>query len=278
MVSFLTSLNEEVIYPQYNPLLVTGRTSCSGQRTNCINIQQLPREGNIRDLFIPRAGKIFVDIDYDAIELSTFSYTQEKLLGSSKMGDIINSGKDIHTATAAIMYNKNAGKCTKKDMGEVTKLDRQTAKLANFGLLANMHEDTFKNNAKAQGVDLSIEEARSIKDKWLAAYPDIEEFFRLPFDHKDGGRFWSEEDKKWEDTYEHYTLTGRKRGGVRYTEWLNHHFQGLASDGLKLALFNLVRAGYVVVAEVHDSISLEVNIRDAEKELYNIAKVMVPVS
>lgn len=275
IASFLVNLDEETIYPQYNPLLVTGRTSCSGKKTNCINIQQLPREGSVRELFIPREGKIFVDVDYDAIELSTFAYTQYKLLGTSKMGDIINSGKDIHTATAASMYNKDAGKCTKKDMGQVSKAERQSAKLANFGLLANMHEETFKNNAKAQGTELSLKEARDTKNKWLGVYPDIEDFFRLPFDNKDGGEYWCARDKKYKSTYSHYTLTGRKRGGVKYTEWLNHHFQGLASDGLKLALFNLVKGGYSVVAEVHDNITVEVDIKDAEKELYNICKIMV---
>ena len=48
------------------------------------------------------------------------------------------------------------------------------------------------------------------------------------------------------------TLTGRIRGHVSYTRQKNSPFQGLAADGNKLALFNLVHAGYAVCGFVHD--------------------------
>ena len=48
------------------------------------------------------------------------------------------------------------------------------------------------------------------------------------------------------------TLTGRIRGHVSYTRQKNSPFQGLAADGNKLALFNLVHAGYDVCGFVHD--------------------------
>lgn len=56
------------------------------------------------------------------------------------------------------------------------------------------------------------------------------------------------------------TPTGRIRSGVGYTEAHNTPFQGLASDGAKLACFELVRAGYRLVGFVHDEFIIEVPI------------------
>ena len=53
------------------------------------------------------------------------------------------------------------------------------------------------------------------------------------------------------------TLTGRLRGGVRYTEERNTQFQGLAADGAKIALTGLVTAGFRVVGFVHDEALIE---------------------
>jgi DNA polymerase I-like protein with 3'-5' exonuclease and polymerase domains len=50
------------------------------------------------------------------------------------------------------------------------------------------------------------------------------------------------------------TLTGRIRGRVQYSQARNTPFQGLAADGAALALFDLVREGFVVTAFVHDEI------------------------
>ena len=53
------------------------------------------------------------------------------------------------------------------------------------------------------------------------------------------------------------TLTGRVRGRVSFTQARNTPFQGLAADGAKLALWELIRAGYRVVAFIHDEILIE---------------------
>lgn len=54
------------------------------------------------------------------------------------------------------------------------------------------------------------------------------------------------------------TPTGRVRGNLRYTEACNAPFQGLAADGAKEALFLLVKAGFRVVAFVHDEFLVEI--------------------
>jgi hypothetical protein len=53
------------------------------------------------------------------------------------------------------------------------------------------------------------------------------------------------------------TTTGRIRGGVTFTAARNTPFQGLAADGAKLAMWQLLLAGYRVVAFVHDEFVIE---------------------
>jgi DNA polymerase I-like protein with 3'-5' exonuclease and polymerase domains len=53
------------------------------------------------------------------------------------------------------------------------------------------------------------------------------------------------------------TPTGRIRGQVPFTAARNTPFQGLAADGAKLAMWNLLLAGYRVVAFVHDEFVIE---------------------
>jgi hypothetical protein len=56
-----------------------------------------------------------------------------------------------------------------------------------------------------------------------------------------------------------FTLTGRLRALATYGARRNTPFQGPASDGAKLALYRLWRAGFVVVAFIHDEVVLEVD-------------------
>jgi len=72
------------------------------------------------------------------------------------------------------------------------------------------------------------------------------------------------------------TATGRLRFGASYCARHNTLFQGLAADGAKLALYDLVRAGYRVVAFVHDEVVVEVpETADVEAEKQKIKTIMV---
>jgi hypothetical protein len=70
------------------------------------------------------------------------------------------------------------------------------------------------------------------------------------------------------------TLTGRIRAGLGYAEARNTPFQGLAADGAKLALWELTRQGFRIVAFVHDEIVLELSEEEAEAEAKHAADLM----
>lgn len=80
------------------------------------------------------------------------------------------------------------------------------------------------------------------------------------------------------------TLTGRVRGETRYGEYRNTKFQGLASDGAKLALWNLqvaydsdpVLKGSRTVAFIHDEILVESPLTQEEQSVeLAVSKIMV---
>jgi len=70
------------------------------------------------------------------------------------------------------------------------------------------------------------------------------------------------------------TLTGRIRGGVSFTESKNTPFQSLAADGAKLALWNLLYAGFDVYGFVHDEIIVDLLAESAEQDSLRIKDIM----
>lgn len=70
------------------------------------------------------------------------------------------------------------------------------------------------------------------------------------------------------------TLTGRIRAGVGYTESKNTPFQSLASDGAKLALWNLLFAGFDLYGFVHDEVLVNVPAESATGDAKRIVEIM----
>lgn len=62
------------------------------------------------------------------------------------------------------------------------------------------------------------------------------------------------------------TRTGRIRSKCTYCQARNTPFQGLASDGAKIALYRLYKAGYRVVNFIHDEFIIEIPLTDNFEE------------
>lgn len=234
--SFVANISARRVHPRYNLLMNTGRTSCTGSKEGACNIQQLPREGKIRGMFVPKEGHSFIITDYSAIELSALAQVTYRQFGESKMRDLINSGRDLHKYAASQIY--------KIPEHEVDKSQRLLAKILNFGLGANMSHNTFVEYAKGYGVKLTSDEAYKLKNAWVKIFPEMKKYWDL------GGEFGTK--------YTHTTLTGRVRADCTYTAYLNTGFQGLAADGIKIAMYYLDFQGVDVVAMIHDELVSEV--------------------
>lgn len=76
---------------------VTGRTSCSDP-----GIHNIPRDRLIRSMFKASTGRVLVEADVKSAELRCLAvYSKEKFLINA-----FNEGRDLHTETYNIMYNK----------------------------------------------------------------------------------------------------------------------------------------------------------------------------
>ena len=84
------------VHPAYNRLPATGRYSSSAP-----NAQNIPYD--LRDIFVPQEGHVFVGADADQLELRFIAETAE----ADRLLDIINSGLDPHNETMEIVYGKS---------------------------------------------------------------------------------------------------------------------------------------------------------------------------
>lgn len=254
--SFLNLLTESRVYPWYDSLKITGRSSCSKP-----NMQNPPRVGGIRECFIPKEGHVFCDVDYGSIEMFTMADILKKKYGQSNMYDVLQSGQDPHCYVATLIYNIPYKEIYQKAVVEKIqpyKDWRQASKIANYGFLANMSEETFIEYAKQFGVEFTYEKAKKIKAGWKKAYPEI-------VDH-------------WKDAYRNNTFistTGFIRANCISTEWLNTHFQGRAAEGAKIALYLAYKEGLKIVSFVHDQIIIESKKEVAKEELKLLQQCMI---
>lgn len=108
------------IHTSYNPArTVTGRVASSDP-----NLQNIPRGGLIRNLFVSRFGEdgVLVSVDYSKFELCISAYLAREV----KLIKALREGVDIHSLNAAFAYDK--------DPADVIYEERAVAKSITFGL------------------------------------------------------------------------------------------------------------------------------------------------
>jgi DNA polymerase I-like protein with 3'-5' exonuclease and polymerase domains len=229
----------------------SGRFSCGNP-----NIQQIPRGKEFRECFIPEEGNKFIIADYSQIELRVAA----EIAQDKTMIEAYKSGQDLHALTAALVANKK--------IEEVTKLERQSAKAINFGLIYAMGAKGLQGYAKTvYGVDMKLEEAELFRDRFFNAYSGIAN--------------WHSRMKRSSNVKEVRTLSGRRcvyEEELGITGLLNTPVQGTAADIAKKALGMLVpvvkKLNGHIIATVHDEILLEVAEEKAEEAARLLKEIM----
>jgi len=223
----------------------SGRMACSDP-----NVQQVPREKQVRTCFKPETGNLYIIADYSQIELRVAAgIAHDKL-----MLETYEKGGDIHRLTAALTMGKDAE--------YVTYDERQAAKAINFGLVYAMGPRGLQISARhSYGVDMSLEQAKHFRERFFQAYSGIRE--------------WHKKLEK-EGRARGYVRTGagriRSYKGIeiRVNEMFNVPIQGTAAEGLKSAMCIFrdrarkegLEAG--IVAVIHDELIVEVEHKQAE--------------
>jgi hypothetical protein len=276
--TYLPTLEAGTVAPinaRFNVLVNSARTSCSEP-----NLQNLPsgrRIGGTRECFVPREGYVYASVDYDTLELRALAQVCLKLFGHSRMADVINEGKDLHSAVGAEMLGITYEEIEKgkKVKGSHAKKARDAAKVFNFGAPGGLGAASLVSYAKAgYGVQLTEQQAREMKAQWLGAWPEMVQYFdwiNAMVGH--GG-----------EAQLKHPITGFVRGDCTYTSGCNHLFQHLAAMGAKRALFQAAYESYVdlgtalygsrPVVFVHDEIIAEMPEEVASEASERLSQVM----
>jgi DNA polymerase I len=244
-----TSFNQSVA--------VTGRLS-----SNNPNLQNIPikteKGREIRKAFVRRDDEhVLVSADYSQIELRIVA----AISGDENMAQAFRDQKDIHTATAARVYNVPES--------EVTSAMRRNAKAVNFGIIYG--QSAF---GLAENLGISRTEAKGIIDNYFTQYPSIKTYMdkSINFAKENGYVQTIMGRKRWlKDIYSaNFTVRGYAERNA-----INMPIQGTAADMIKLAMIAIhkeIKANALqtkMILQVHDELVFDVPTQelDAAKQL-----------
>lgn len=221
---------------------VTGRLA-----SNNPNLQNIPvrtdRGKEIRKAFIPRSEEyVLLSADYSQIELRIVA----AISGDTNMCAAFQSGTDIHTATAAKVYNVSES--------DVTKEMRYKAKSVNFGIIYGQGAFGLADN-----LGISRTEAKEIIDNYKKQFPGIQRYMddTIAFAKEYGYVQTLMGRKRWLKDISSSNFTVR---GFAERNAINSPIQGTAADMIKLAMqkvhAEIKKAGLKsrMILQVHDEL------------------------
>ncbi len=149
-----------LIHTSFNQT-VTSTGRLSSKEPNLQNIPVRDDEGKeLRKFFVPRSeDRILVSADYSQIELRLLA----AFSGCKGLIDAFNRQEDVHSATAAKVFNV--------PVSQVTDAMRGKAKAVNFGIVYGMSEYGLAKNLK-----ISAAEARRYIDAYFKQYPEVKAY------------------------------------------------------------------------------------------------------
>ncbi len=255
-----------------NTVTATGRLSSTEP-----NLQNIPVRtdlgAEIRKMFVPAPGCVFVDADYSQIELRVLAH----MAGDEAMQAAFNSGEDIHRVTASQVFGV--------PFDQVTPQMRRSAKAVNFGIVYGISEFSL-----AEDIGVSRGEAKDYIDSYLRRYHGVRDFMSATVEQGTKLGYVA-------------TLYGRRRyipelkdGKYMVREAakrmaMNSPIQGTAADIIKLAMLRVDKAlkaaglAAKLVLQVHDELIVECPEAEAEtvaalvtREMEAAASLSVPLT
>lgn len=238
-------------------IAVTGRLS-----SNNPNLQNIPirteRGKEIRKAFIPADGNVFISADYSQIELRIVA----AISGDENMCNAFKHGADIHTATAAKVFNV--------DEKDVTREMRYKAKSVNFGIIYGQGAFGLADN-----LGISRTEAKEIIDNYKKEFIGITKYMdeTINFCREHGYVQTLMGRKRWLKDINSNNFTVR---GFAERNAINSPIQGTAADMIKLAMIkihdamNKEKLKSKMILQVHDEL-----VFDAVPEELSILKPLI---
>lgn len=232
---------------------VTGRLA-----SNNPNLQNIPirseRGKEIRKAFIPGdKDRVLISADYSQIELRIVA----AISGDPNMCEAFRLNKDIHTATAAKVYNI--------DEAEVTKEMRYKAKSVNFGIIYGQGAFGLADN-----LGISRTEAKTIIDNYKKEFSGITKYMddTINFAREKGYVETLMGRKRWLRDINSANFTVR---GFAERNAINSPIQGTAADMIKMAMVKVqdaMKKGKYrsrMILQVHDELVFDAFKDEAEE-------------
>jgi DNA polymerase I len=231
---------------------VTGRLSSINP-----NLQNIPirteRGREIRKAFLPRdKNHVILSADYSQIELRIVA----AISGDPAMSEAFIKRKDIHTATAAKVYNI--------DESAVTKEMRYKAKSVNFGIIYGQGAFGLADN-----LGISRAEAKEIIDNYKKQFSSIQNYMdsSINFAREHGYVKTLMGRKRWLKDINSANFTVR---GFAERNAINSPIQGTAADMIKMAMikihheFKTQKLKTKMLLQVHDELVFDAPVEEAE--------------
>lgn len=250
----------------------TGRISST--EPNLQNIPVRQAEGKImRKFFVAKEGYVLCDADYSQIELRVLA----DIANDTTMIDAFNNGVDIHTLTAAKVFN------LPENM--VTPLMRSRAKAVNFGIVYGIGAFSL-----AKDIGVTRAEADSFIKGYLNTYKQVDDYMKLVIDSAKQQGYVTTIFGRRRFLPELSSSNGMLRAfGERVAR--NMPIQGTAADIIKIAMVKVYlrlkaeKLDARLILQVHDELMVEANESCADKackilreEMENACKMKVTLT
>ena len=255
----------------HQTITATGRISSTEP-----NLQNIPTRfelgKQVRKIFKPEQGKVYIDADYSQIELRVLAH----MSNDTHMVQAFKDGEDIHRQAASKVF--------KTPMEEVTKEQRSNAKAVNFGIVYGISDFGL-----GEQLGISRKIAKQYIEEYLQEYAGIK-------------KFMDDIKERAKETGYVETLFNRRRyiPELKSNNYMVRQFgeraamntpiQGTAADIMKIAMINVYKKlteeklEAKIVLQVHDEMMIEAPLEEAEKvkeiikdEMEKAIKLNVPL-
>ncbi len=242
------------VHTSYNQAVAaTGRLS-----SNNPNLQNIPiktaRGREVRKAFIAKdPNHVIISADYSQIELRVIA----EMAKEENMLQAFVNGLDIHTATAANIYNVA--------VNEVTTEQRRNAKAVNFGIIYG--QSAF---GLSQNLNIPRKEAAEIIEQYFIQFPRIKNYMAQTIDFARENGYVETIMKRRRYLRDINSANATVRGFAERNA-INAPIQGSAADMIKMAMIKIhaaIKAQGLqskMTMQVHDELVFEVPLQEVDQ-------------
>ena len=248
----------DITVPNYHNFIANG---ICVHNSSDPNLQNIPRDGSVKGMFIPSPGKVMVNIDMSQHELRVLS----GLANDKVMQGIYNEGRDLHLETAASIFGIPPE--------QVTKEQRVQAKRVNFGIPYGVSGAGLVDLLASDGIRITKTQGEKYIEGWKKKFPHAAyylEHSKKMFSQQ--GYLvtpWGRRRRKYK---QYYANSGKESASDRQA--MNYPIQSFASDivlSLIGKLYPILKSmGIPLLLTVHDSIVVECR----EDQLAELARLV----